>query len=148
MTAHNTSSNDEAQIHDLIQERVAALRAKDSSALTARYAKTVVLYDVVGPLRHVGSDAEAERVREWLSSYRGPIGYEVRDLEVAARNDVAFCHFLYRVSGVMTEGTEVNMWVRSTVCFQRIDGAWTITHEHSSVPFDATTGAASVNLQP
>jgi len=67
---------------------------------------------------------------------------------VTAGADVAFCHYLNRVSGTMTNGTSVDMWLRSTVCFRKTAGAWTITHEHTSVPFDAETGQASLTIQP
>jgi ketosteroid isomerase-like protein len=39
------------------------------------------------------------------------------------------------------------MWLRSTMGLRKIDGTWTITHEHTSVPFDAT-GAADMTAQP
>jgi hypothetical protein len=37
--------------------------------------------------------------------------------------------------------------VRSTVCFRKTDGAWSVAHEHTSVTFDAESGRASVNLR-
>ena len=40
------------------------------------------------------------------------------------------------------------MWVRSTVCFRKVEGDWVIAHEHTSMPFDAESGKASVNLKP
>ncbi len=72
----------------------------------------------------------------------------VRDLSVAAGGEVAFCHYLYRVTGTMTNGSEVDMWVRSTVCFRKTDGVWAVAREHTSVPFDAECGRASVGLKP
>lgn len=142
------TSADEARIRALIEQRIQALAVKDATALTSKYANDVVLFDVVVPLRHRGADAHAERVAEWLSLYRGGIDYTVRDLSITAGTDVAFCHYLYRVGGTMTDGTQVGMWVRSTICFRKVDGDWTITHEHTSVPFDGATGAAALDLRP
>jgi ketosteroid isomerase-like protein len=48
----------------------------------------------------------------------------------------------------MTNGSEVDMWVRSTVYFRKDEGAWAVAHEHTSVPFDAESGKASVGLKP
>jgi SnoaL-like domain len=42
----------------------------------------------------------------------------------------------------------VSMWQRSTVCLRKIDGEWTVTHQHSSVPFDGQSGRASLDLKP
>jgi len=40
------------------------------------------------------------------------------------------------------------MWVRMTLSLAKIDGAWAITHEHASVPFDAQSRRASLDLEP
>jgi activator of Hsp90 ATPase-like protein/SnoaL-like protein len=62
---------------------------------------------------------------------------------------VGFCHSLNRLSGTKTDGEEIDMWLRATVCFRKIDGKWTITHRHESVPFymDGSYKAA-VDLKP
>jgi ketosteroid isomerase-like protein len=46
------------------------------------------------------------------------------------------------------EGT-ISFWMRETLCFERIGGAWRIVHEHTSVPFymDATLRPA-FDLEP
>lgn len=80
--------------------------------------------------------------------YKGPIGYEVRDLAITAGQDVAFASYLYRVTGTRTDGAVVDMWVRATGGYRKIDGAWTIAHEHQSVPFDPESGKASLDLKP
>jgi SnoaL-like domain len=40
-------------------------------------------------------------------------------------------------------------WFRQTLCFRKINGAWTIVHEHESVPFymDGSFRAA-IDLKP
>ena len=148
MTNANNRAADEARIRELIEERVRAIRAKDIDALMRNHAPDVLMFDALDPLRYVGSEAVRERAGQWLSWYQGPVGYEVRDLSVTAGDEAAFCHYLYRVSGTMTNGSEVDMWVRSTVCFRKIGGEWLVTHEHTSVPFDAESGKASVTLKP
>jgi ketosteroid isomerase-like protein len=148
MTTENSRADDEARIRELIEERVRAIRAMNVDALMSNHAPDVVMFDALDPLRYVGSEAVGERAERWLSWYRGPVGYEVRDLSVTAGDEAAFCHYLYHVSGTMTNGSEVDMWVRSTVCFRNMNGAWVVAHEHTSVPFDAKSGKASVNLKP
>src|SRR3712207_3142627 len=148
MRTDNDRLTDEARIRGLIEERVRAIRARDVDALTRGHAPDVVMFDALDPLGYVGSEAVGERAGQWLSWYQGPVGYEVRDLSVTAGGEAAFCHYLYRVTGTMTNGREVDMWVRSTVCFRRDEGAWVVAHEHTSVPFDAESGKASVDLKP
>jgi len=48
----------------------------------------------------------------------------------------------------MTNGAAVDMWVRSTVCLRKSGGDWLIVHEHTSVPFDAESGRATLDLTP
>jgi len=148
MTTDTGTTGGEAEIRALIEERVRAIGAKDVEALLSHQAPEVVSFDALDPLRYVGSAQVRRRAEEWLSWYQGPVGYEVRDLAVTAGETVAFCHYLYRVTGTMTNGTRVDMWVRATVCFRKDGGRWTITHEHTSVPFDAESGRASVGLEP
>jgi ketosteroid isomerase-like protein len=119
----------------LIEARVAAVAAKDVETLVAQYAEDVTLFDALGPLRDTGQDVERARLRQWFGAYRSEIDLRIKDLEVVADGDVGFAHFLFRVRGTMTEGTEVDMWVRSTVGFRRNEDGWKIVHEHSSVPF-------------
>ena len=148
MTKENSKANDEAQLRALIENRAKAVHARDSDKLMSSHAPDVVMFDALNPLQYVGSAKVRERAEQWLSWYQGSIGYEIRDLNIEAGEGVAFCHYLYRVSGTMTNGSEVDMWVRSTICFCKIDGEWMVTHEHSSVPFDAESGKASVDLKP
>ena len=40
------------------------------------------------------------------------------------------------------------MYWRATVCFRKLDGEWTVTHAHTSVPFDMETWRAALDLEP
>lgn len=148
MTTENDDAAGEDFIREIIEGRVAAVRAKDVEGLLTHHAPDVLSFDVLDPLRNVGSDAIRPRAEKWLSSYDGAVGYEVRDLSVTAGETVAFCHYLHRVSGTLKTGDEVDMWVRATVCLSKAGGEWKIVHEHQSVPFDVRTGKASLNLKP
>jgi uncharacterized protein (TIGR02246 family) len=148
MTPKSSKETDETQIRNLIDTWAQAVRAKDSAGLVANVAPQVIMFDVINPLQYIGSDAMKTRAGQWLSSFQGPIGYEVHNLSITAGNDVAFCHSLNRVSGTNQEGMKIDMYWRATLCLRKLDGKWTVTHEHSSVPFDATTGKASLGLQP
>jgi uncharacterized protein (TIGR02246 family) len=148
MTTESGRAAAETEIRDLVDGWVEAIRAGDVDARVASYAPDVLSFDAVNPLQRVGSDAVRERLEVWLSAYRGPVGYELRDLRVTAADDVAFCHSLNHITGTLKEGGDVDMWVRTTVGFRKVDGRWIVTHEHTSSPFDLETGKASVDLQP
>ncbi|TDV51966.1 YybH family protein [Actinophytocola oryzae] len=143
-TARTTNeASPEAEIRELFETRTRALAAKDAATLAAANDPAVVVFDAVAPFVRRGDETTA-RKQEWLAAYRTGIGHEIRDLEITAAADLAFCHFLVRISGTMVDGTEVGMWVRATSCLRRRDDGWKIVHEHASVPFDAETGDAVV----
>jgi uncharacterized protein (TIGR02246 family) len=135
-------------IRQLVDASAAAVRTKDVDALMSNFAPDVLSFDVVGPLQYTGTDAARKRTEEWFASFEGPIGYQVRDLTITTSDDVAFCHSLNQVSAMRKDGQKLEMWWRATLCFRRIDGKWLVTHQHNSVPFDATSGRAAIDLDP
>ncbi len=140
------TTNDE--IRKLVDAFAAAVRAKNVDALMSSFAPDVLTFDVVGPLQSIGTDAALKRSEEWFSSFEGPIGYQIRDITVTGADDIAFCHSLNQVSAMRKDGQKLEMWWRATLCFRRIDGKWLITHQHNSVPFDAESGRAAIDLKP
>lgn len=147
MTPAGSSATAVGEIRRLIDTWVEAVRARDSRGMVSGVAADVVLFDVVNPLQSRGVEMLQQRGEEWLASFQGPVGYEMKDLQITAGEDVAFCHSLNHVSVMGAKG-KVDMWWRATVGFRKIDGQWMVTHEHSSVPFDMGTGKASLNLKP
>ena len=148
MTTEDNRLADEARIRELMDDWVTALRNRDVEAIVSSQAPDVLSFDVVNPLQYVGSGATRLRAEEWMSSFQGPIGLEIRDLRVTVGDGVAFAHSLNRISGTTAAGGRVNMWLRSPVCYSKIDGEWLVTHQHSSVPFDGESGKASLQLEP
>jgi len=141
------NADDLAAIRELIERRGDALRSRNVDDLYEQVAPENVAFDVVNPLQYTGSIETRKRAEEWFSTFDGPIGYEVRDLQVAAGGEIGFAHCLTRIGGTTRNGA-LNMWLRSTMCFRKYDGRWMVVHEHSSVPFDPTTGEASLDLEP
>jgi PhnB protein len=137
----------DAQIRASIDDWAEALRAKDADAVMAHYAADSVTFDLAPPLIQTAADADG--LRAWFASWQSPLGYQIRDLKITADADVAFCHFLARLSGTRADGERADLWFRQTLCFRKIGGAWKIAHQHESVPFymDGSYRAA-VDLQP
>jgi uncharacterized protein (TIGR02246 family) len=149
MTASNDSQHDESRIRAEIESWAAALRAKDVGRILSHYAPDAVTADLAPPLWNAGVDTLRKNFEEWFPTWSGPIGFEVRDVHVTAGGDVAFARSTNRIHGKRTDGTESDVWVRATVCFRKLGGAWKVTHEHVSVPFymDGSERAA-VDLKP
>ena len=146
--AKSLPQDSETEIRSLIEGWGDAIRDKDATRLMQSFADDALLFDLINPLQYEGSDAGRKRATEWLASFQGPIDYRTRDLAIAASGDVAVCHMLNGVRGTTRDGHSIDMWWRATACLRKSDGRWTVTHQHSSVPFDMATGKASMDLQP
>ena len=118
----NDKAIDEAQIRQLAENWAKAIRAKDINGLMSHYTPGILVFDLAPPLQYVGIDAYRKNFEEWFSSFRGPIGCEIRDLSISAGGDVAFGHSLNRITGKRTSGEETDVWVRATVCYRKLDG--------------------------
>jgi ketosteroid isomerase-like protein len=124
----------ESEIQALLDNRVAACRTKDIDRLMSLYSTAIVYFDCVPPLRFSGHDAVRRNFVRWFGEYEGIIDLETHELEVAISGDVAFVHMLHLDKGNTHLEDGLEFWLRSTVCCQRSNGRWLITHEHISLP--------------
>ena len=146
----STQSEDRAlsDVRELLDSRVEACRAKDIDRLMSLYAPDCVYFDVVPPLQFAGPAAIRRNFLRWFDEYEGPIGLETSNLNIVVSGDVAFAHMLHLDSG-NRNGAYSGVWLRSTVCCQRLDNRWLITHEHISLPIDwAKSGMVVLDLTP
>lgn len=138
----------EREIEAFLKDRSEAIRTKDIDLLMVHYSADVIYYDVVPPLRYVGSEALRKRFLEWFGSYATEVGQEIRDLKVWADGDIAIAAMLIQSSGTLRSGQKIGAWARATSCFQRSNNRWLITHEHISLPVDPRSGTIAFGLEP
>ena len=138
----------EGMIRRRVEALAEALRKGDIDGIMSAYAPDITSFDIVASLRYSGADNKRRAWENALAGYDGPIGYEVHELEVAAQGDLAFAHSLNRVSGTLASGTASTLWLRWTACFQPVDGARLIVHDHASIPADLEHGRALMDLLP
>lgn len=138
----------QSEVRVLLDSWSGAIRKKDIDGLMSLYSPDIVYFDVVPPLRYTGSAAIRRNFLRWFDSWNGSIGVEIRDLNILASGDTAAAYMLHRTSGALKDGREVGYWVRATVCCQRSNHRWLITHEHISLPVDFQSGSAAMDLVP
>lgn len=143
-----THSSDE--INQLLGNWQKAFEAKDVNGIMAIYApgNALTAYDVVPPLQYKGADAYRKDYEDFFSQFDGPLHIQMRDAHVEVGGDIALAYGLERISGKLKSGTPVDMWVRYTSGFKKIDGKWRDIHDHVSVPADMNTGKAMLDLKP
>ena len=138
----------EALIRRRVDGWAKAIRAKDIDGVMSLYASDIASFDIVGPLRYAGADAKRRAWQEAFDAYSGPIGYEVRDLNVVADGDLAYASSVNHVRGRLASGRAGGVWLRWTACLRRIDGIWRVVHDHASVPADLEHGRAVLDAVP
>src|SRR5512132_469531 len=94
----------EQELRELVEERVAAVRAKDPVPLADRQDPDLIAFNVLPPLRSHGRAAVADQTQAWFDAYASDIGYEVHELHVTSEGDLGFCSFLYHVTGTLAAG--------------------------------------------
>jgi uncharacterized protein (TIGR02246 family) len=138
----------EAEIRARIEDWAKATRAKDVDRIMASYAPGTLSFDCHSHLQFKGAAALRQHLEACMPCMQGPMTFELHDLSVAAHGDVGFCHYLARYGATGPSGEEHTGWLRVTVCLRKVNGAWLIVHDHCSVPFEAQSGRAMLELAP
>lgn len=138
------------EVRQLLDRWTNAFEAKNLNGVMAYYAPGDRLdsYDLVPPLQYKGAAAYRKNYADFFKQFKGPLRLEERDVDIEAGADIAFAHGLERLTGTMTDGTPVDMWMRWTSGYRKINGRWYAIHDHVSVPVDLATGKAITNLKP
>jgi PhnB protein len=136
----------ETQIRNVIEDWAAGLRAKDAKRVKKHGTDGMVHFSLAPPL--VADESGPYGLEKWFKTWDGPLGYELRDLEVVGGDGVAFSHSLNHLTGTQ-HGEKQDLWFRSTLGFRKVGDEWKIVHKHDSVPFlmDGSDKAA-VDLKP
>ena len=141
------TAQDRSAIADMIKSWTRAIAAKDAQAVGVFFAKDVVEFDLAPPLKTVGFDGKT--LEAWFKTWDGPLGYDITDQSINLSDTLAVMHGLSHLTGKKVEGDQVNLWSRTTVCFRKEGGAWTVFHVHNSVPLLMDgSGKAATDLKP
>lgn len=142
-----TKTKDEAAIRELIDQWRDAVCRKDIEGVMANYAPNMVSFDAWGELQNP-VNVYRDHWEQCFAGHDDPINLEHHDVRLVVGDSVAFCHCLIHMTGTLADGTKNDFWGRGTICFEKINGRWLVTHEHASAPFDPMTGKACIDLTP
>ena len=145
-----SQSSDEAQIRALEDSFAAAVRAKDVDAIMKVYVPddSLFVFDVTPPRQYVGAAAYRKDWEDFLNDVEGPVKFEITDLAVTVDGNIGYSHSIQTISGKNKRGDMVDLTVRVTDAYRKIDGRWLVTMEHVSVPVDLATGEPDLRSKP
>ncbi|GAA2109936.1 YybH family protein [Actinomadura alba] len=138
----------EREVRLLHQQWYDRTAAKDLDGLMAAIGEDIVSYEHEEPLQYVGLDAVRAVCKRGLDAASGAVGWDVPDLTILAREDLAVAWGLNHVRAEQGTGETIEAWSRGTRVFRRQEGAWVVVHQHLSIPYDPATGEARTDLHP
>jgi uncharacterized protein (TIGR02246 family) len=136
---------DEQQIRHLIERWAAAVHAGDMAAVLTDHAADIVMFDVPPPQQGLrGIDAYRDSWPGFFEWQDAGALFEIESLEVTAGAEVAFAFALLRCGTPEQFMQAPDERLRLTIGLRKIDGRWTVTHEHHSFP-DSTESPDSAS---
>lgn len=123
------------EIREVIHTRLDALERRDAAAANAGLDPRLVAFEVAGPLQLPPTQATDNSVTQaWLDLFEEGPTVTPEELTIWADRSVAFCHSLNHLQGKKVDGQTVDVTMRSTLGFRKVNGRWKIVHGHTSFP--------------
>jgi ketosteroid isomerase-like protein len=121
-------TNDDKAVREVIEHWARAVESGDRKGILANHADDLLMFDFPDVVR--GIEAYNETWDFFFDQPKGPIHYTPRDLVVTAGDRVAFATCVIHCEGTSAGALDF----RLTTGLKKVGGAWTIVHEHHSVP--------------
>jgi uncharacterized protein (TIGR02246 family) len=134
MDVGSSESSEDQAIRQLVERWAAAVRARDLAGILANHSSDMVMFDVPPPLVSIGIDAYGKTWDDFFSWSDNPAVFDIDDMNITAGTDVAFVTALMRCAGTEKNGDRIRLEFRLTMGLRKIEGAWTVVHEHHSIP--------------
>jgi ketosteroid isomerase-like protein len=141
---------DDSDINASVQRLVTAVNARDVNGIMAYYApdESLLVFDATLPRQYVGATAFRKDWEGFLAGFPSTIHAELSDWKSEADQNLAYGHGIFHVTGPDKDGKPIDMTVRITDVFKRMNGKWLAVHEHVSWPVDIATGKADMMSKP
>ncbi len=134
MDGKRGASEDEVAIRNLIESWAASVRLRDIAGILENHSADIVMFDVPPPFQSKGIEAYERTWDSFFSWSSDPIPFEIAEMNITAGSDAAFVVATMRCAEPGNDGEHKSLDFRLTVGLRKINGKWTITHEHHSVP--------------
>lgn len=134
MSTSNDRSKDEAEVRNLIENWAKAIRSENLDGVIANHSQEILMFDLASPSQLTGMEAYEKSWPQLFTWFKGSGSFDLSELNITTGNDVAFATALIHCSGTEANGEKAELEVRLTVGLRKIDGRWTVMHEHHSEP--------------
>lgn len=137
----DTKAQDQTDIRALEDRFLTAFKAKDVNAIMACYVpdQSLIVFDAVPPRQYTGAPAYRKDFEDLFAAFPGSVDGTLSDLDITVGGDVAYGHSIQHASLTDKNGKKLEVTVRVTDGYKKINGQWLISHEHISIPVDLAT---------
>jgi uncharacterized protein (TIGR02246 family) len=125
---------DSAAVRNVIESWAAAVRHRDFEGILQNHSSDIVMFDVPPPFQSKGIEAYKKTWDLFFSCSSDPIVFDITTMAITADRDVAFVVATMHCTEPAANGERQGLEFRLTVGLRKVDGHWSITHEHHSVP--------------
>jgi ketosteroid isomerase-like protein len=127
--------DNEQQVATLIQAWAAAAHDGDLVTVLADHAPGIVMFDVSPPNQGVrGIEAYRDTWPPFFQWQASGAVFQIESLDVTADAEVAFADALLRCGTPADLARDPGRRLRLTLGLRKVEGRWTVTHEHHSFP--------------
>ena len=124
-----------ADIRAVLESWAESTRQGRLDDVLTQHAGDAVIYDVLPPLRYEGAAAYRASWDDWQPDIQSGGEFALEDLQVQADDQCGYAFGLIRCGDTYPDGRKLSDLVRATFCLKKIDGKWTVTHQHISKPY-------------
>ena len=129
------------------QQRIATgAEARNLDLIMSNYLHSdkLFVFDVYPPRAYLGWNSFRKDWSDFLNDLKGPITYQMVDMGIDTDGKLGYVHVIEHIAGTNAAGKPVEINMRITELYRKINGKWLIEHEHASVPVDIKSGQADI----
>jgi ketosteroid isomerase-like protein len=145
-----TATDDKASIEALEKKYNDGFNARDVNAIMSCYApgKRLFVFDAVPPREYPSWDAYKKDWEGLFAAYPGALSNKISEQSITVVGSVAYGHNIQTGYFTRKDGSRVDVVVRVSDVYRKINGEWLIVQEHVSFPVDIDTGKADLLSRP
>jgi uncharacterized protein (TIGR02246 family) len=128
------SSSEDLAVRNVVESWAAAVRSRDYEGILKNHSSDIVMFDVPPPFQSKGIEAYKKTWDLFFSCVVDPVVFDIAVMTVFSDSNLAFVIATMHCTGPGSQGEREKLEFRLTIGLQKIDGQWTIMHEHHSVP--------------
>jgi uncharacterized protein (TIGR02246 family) len=122
-----------AEVRQLVENWAEAVRKRDLQNILVNHSDDIVMFDVPKPFQSIGMDAYRKTWNTFFQYTKAGV-FDIQEMDVVADNNVAFCFATMKCEDRHGRNNYVELDFRLTIGLKKINGQWTIVHEHHSIP--------------